>query len=275
MGEYAKRKSDGLEVKIGTCASMYYLRYEQRNEVNYDFGEEEFYWRIPTPKEDGILPGEYDYSLLDGQYIPYELKLSNIDDSLSQKLASHVGLTQVRNEKLGMLINMPCHHGLRLPEPFDGFKFFWNGKVDSLYLYCLVNKENELKICIKCNACGEVFSGSFTEMAPIIVSLWMKLRLLHQCTEYWYEHNDEPCYYMVMNKDREGKLMEIYNLSGEKDRWQVSVNDEIVKIGTWDLCRNEFISRLQIEQPNDKYDSDVWSNIYENKAMYNRYIGEL
>jgi ferredoxin hydrogenase len=39
MGEYAKRKSDGLEVKIGTCASMYYLRYEQRNEVNYDFVE--------------------------------------------------------------------------------------------------------------------------------------------------------------------------------------------------------------------------------------------
>ncbi len=30
MGEYAKRLSDGTEIKIGTCEEMLYLRFEDR-----------------------------------------------------------------------------------------------------------------------------------------------------------------------------------------------------------------------------------------------------
>ena len=33
MGEYARRKSDNESIKIGTCESMYYLRYEDRDKV--------------------------------------------------------------------------------------------------------------------------------------------------------------------------------------------------------------------------------------------------
>ena len=61
MGEYAIRKSDGESIKIGTCESMYYLRYEDRCKVTPEegsgFGNR---WRLPFPDEDCIRPGEYD-----------------------------------------------------------------------------------------------------------------------------------------------------------------------------------------------------------------------
>ena len=77
MGEYARRVQDGQEVKIGTCETLYYLRYDQRNQVNYDFGDEKWFWRIPTPEEDGCWPGEFETTpLRGGGYIPYMLKVN-------------------------------------------------------------------------------------------------------------------------------------------------------------------------------------------------------
>ncbi len=33
MGEFARRLSDGAEVKIGTCEEMLYLRFDDRHKV--------------------------------------------------------------------------------------------------------------------------------------------------------------------------------------------------------------------------------------------------
>lgn len=65
MGEYAIRKSDGEEIKIGTCESMYYLRADQRFAVralqgNVDPSSDDAYalrFRFPWPDEDGKAPG--------------------------------------------------------------------------------------------------------------------------------------------------------------------------------------------------------------------------
>lgn len=66
MGEYAKRKSDGQEIKIGTCESMYYLRADQRDAVEAMPGNvhpiddaEHVRFRFPFPDEDKVLPGEF------------------------------------------------------------------------------------------------------------------------------------------------------------------------------------------------------------------------
>lgn len=280
MGEYAKRKIDGAEVKIGTCESMYYLRYEQRNEVVYNFQPNkgkhtEWLWRIPVPFEDNMMPGDYEYGglLMDG-YIPRLLKLKQPTGDLEKFLIDNPGTCQQVVEKLGMLINLPCHHGVTLPKA-EGFKFFWNGKRDALHLCFLTDYEKELRVGIKCNACGKMWSCDFMEIEPYIVSLWMKLRLLHQCTEYWAEHNEEPCHYTVIDQDKDGKPMEICNLSGGKHEWQVDVNDETVKVGTWAECRDEFISRLKIADPNVSYNSEDWDYLHENREMYERYINEL
>ena len=61
MGEYAIRKSDNESIKIGTCESMYYLRYEDRGKVTPEQGSGfGYYWPLPFPDEDCIRPGEYD-----------------------------------------------------------------------------------------------------------------------------------------------------------------------------------------------------------------------
>lgn len=68
MGEYARRLSDGADVKIGTCESMYYLRADQRHLVratsgNVNPNSSDAYsirFRFPWPDEDHIRPGEFD-----------------------------------------------------------------------------------------------------------------------------------------------------------------------------------------------------------------------
>lgn len=276
MGEYAKRIKDGVDVKIGTCECMYYLRYDQRKEVAYNFNpfhdkHTEWLWRIPSIEEDGIEPGEFEYGglLRNGEYIPYCLSLKPFDKETNDALLKTVGLVQQRVEKLGMLINMPCYHGLKLPEA-EGFSFFWNGKRDALHLCYLINKEKELEVGIKCNACGKMWSCPFPEIQPFIKSLWMRLRLLHQCAEYWVEHNDTPCNYSVVDKNADGLPMKIsYNLL----EWLVQVDGHTFSVGKWDKARDAFIS--QLGQPNKEWtelSNEEWSYYSEIKDMKKRYL---
>lgn len=68
MGEYAKLKGSGAEVKIGTCEQMYYLRWDQADQVwaqhgNVDPVRDRFdgiRFRFPFPDEDRIQPGEFE-----------------------------------------------------------------------------------------------------------------------------------------------------------------------------------------------------------------------
>ncbi len=67
MGEYATRKSDGQKIKIGTCENMYYLRYDQREQVRAESGNvdpvadaAELRFRFSWPDEDTNKPGDFD-----------------------------------------------------------------------------------------------------------------------------------------------------------------------------------------------------------------------
>jgi hypothetical protein len=67
MGEYATRKSDGQDVKIGTCEDMYYLRWDQAHLVRANAGsvdpieyKNELRFRFPFPNEDDVRPGEFE-----------------------------------------------------------------------------------------------------------------------------------------------------------------------------------------------------------------------
>lgn len=164
MGEYATRKSDGQEIKIGTCESMYYLRYEDRAKVRHlsgnvnpvkDAGELRF--RLPFPDEDGIQPGEYeDYNR--GQrlyrYLPCQCckgepttyKCIRCDGSGCEPYADQFsdpsttddpGIMQLRHEASGLILNVPCYHGEKLPDVVKPMQAFWNGKGHSLELFQL------------------------------------------------------------------------------------------------------------------------------------------
>lgn len=67
MGEYAIRKIDGQEIKIGTCESMYYMTFRQWAEKQVIGGDtpsknllNAINFRLPRLDERAILPGDFD-----------------------------------------------------------------------------------------------------------------------------------------------------------------------------------------------------------------------
>ena len=222
MGDYATRKSDGKRIKIGTCGAMYYCRWEQANEItDCDFSKEKCAWRIPLPSEDGIKPGDFKFGglMMKDGYIPYDLMLhcDKFSEEMKECFASNTGIAQTKVEELGMLINATCHHGIRLPQGTKELKACWSGKRDALYLCFLQNDDNELLVGISCAACGKKWAASFYEIEPYIRSLEMKMRLFHQCAEYWYEHNTEPCLYEVNGMHNEKSLRMVCLAKGVYD----------------------------------------------------------
>ena len=130
MGEYAERKSDRKEIKIGTCENMYYLRYSDRDKVrplenNLDPSDEEtineLRWRLPFPDEDNTQPGDYGDAFRGA-------KLYNFTNP---ETTGDPGIVQLSSQT-GLLVNITCYHGEKLPENTKDVKFFWNGK-DSSY----------------------------------------------------------------------------------------------------------------------------------------------
>ena len=262
MGEYAKRKIDGVDVKIGTCESMYYCRYEQRNDVVYPYDTDNFYWRIPTPDEDGTLPGDYNYSLLreDG-YIPWKLridtsKFSNDDIADMQQ----TGIIQLKEPKMGLLVNIRCPHGF----PMEQFKINkegtiismgYNGHQDTLYLKGLKNEPSELKVLVECSACQHMWSFCFNEIEPLIESIWMRLRLLRQISDYHYQRSEEKGEFSVKVSVGKDSCATIYSIG--KGRYLVKKDEYIKADAPWHIALEKFVSLLPRRSDFDMNDTDA------------------
>lgn len=193
MGEMAKYK--GERVKIGTCEIMYYLRFEDRNKVealenNVDpMSTKGLFYRLPLPEEDGFGPGDYD----DHQpFIKYEngsfrinsnCRLDNSHPALTEG-PNNPGAVQAAVQPLGMLVNVKCYHGLKLNESTEDVRYFWNGKRDSLALSYLKETGTELRVCVSCIACGQMWSFSFDEIEAAIINPIMKERIRKLCSDY-------------------------------------------------------------------------------------------
>ena len=260
MGEYAKRLSDGAEIKIGTCESMYYCRWDQRKQIQYPYMTTGLYWRLPLPEEDNIRPGDFEshkiltYSeLTKTQHIPFDamINLDAINEEDREQLAKCGGIVQATVDILGMVINVPCYHGLKLPESADeGVKFFWNGKRDALYFESLCNREKELTISFACASCGKSWSVNYTDAEPLFRSMRMKLRLLQQCTEYWYEHNEGTCPYVARAMDANKRELTLSTWAA--DCYVVCADGKECYAGAWEGARNNFINLLPDREHLDK-----------------------
>ncbi|MFH1111011.1 MAG: hypothetical protein V1790_17700 [Planctomycetota bacterium] len=176
MGEYAIRKSDQTEIKIGTCESMYYLRYEDRANVEPLTGNvdplrdaERLRFRLPFPDEDGVPPG---------QYTPYnrgvrltrkrgEGQREYWEDFADETTVENPGIVQLHHES-GLLLNVPCYHGHKLPDVTDSMKAFWNGKSHSLELSQLrpvgVNGDTQVWPIVRCRHCGQAWRYQWADV---------------------------------------------------------------------------------------------------------------
>jgi len=161
MGEYAIRKSDGATIKIGTLENMYYLRYQDKNDVklisgNY-FGTN---WRIPFTDEDPILPGNY---LQHDRGLP-------LNGYHSKELANNPGQTSIVSKDNGIMITMKCYHGEKLPASTDEVKFSFPtiGKTDYYQISMIKHFCGKIEPIIKCSLCNKLWLAEWSEIIQFV-----------------------------------------------------------------------------------------------------------
>ena len=167
MGEYGLR-NDGCEVKIGTCENMYYLRYSDRHmirplEGNLDPNDDsilkELRWRLPFPDEDHIKPGEYP---------DYNRDAALCGEFTSPDNANDPGILQLHS-KTGLLVNITCYHGEKLPENTKDVKFFWNGKKPAYVLKHLKFIDGETFGVYSCTECRREWRRPLKDLIPFMI----------------------------------------------------------------------------------------------------------
>lgn len=166
MGEYAKRKSDGERIKIGTCESMYYLRYEDKDKVTPDLGScFGVYYRIPFVDEDGMRLGDYPDPFR-GLRLYKERDESGYYESFADpETVKYPGTIQLTHE-CGLLVNVKCFHGEKLPESSEDVKAHWNGKSWSYELAHIKDTGNGLVPVVHCRHCRSMWSYSWADILP-------------------------------------------------------------------------------------------------------------
>ena len=262
MGEYATRKIDGKEFKIGTCEDMFNCRYDQLGEITYPYMSDNLYWRIPTPDEDGTMPGNYNYSLLqeDG-HIPWKLRIDTSKFSDDDIAGMHqTGTIQLKESRMGLLINIRCPHGL----PIEQFKINnnstvismgYNGNQDTLYLKGLKNEPSEMKVLIECSACRHMWSFCFNEIEPLIESIWMRLRLLRQISDYHYQRSEGKVEFSVKVNVGKDSCATICSIG--KGRYLVKKDKTVKADAPWHIALEKFVSLLPRTSDFNMNDTDA------------------
>jgi hypothetical protein len=180
MGEYAVRRSDRSSIKIGTCEDMYYLRFEDRhriepdkNSVNpaIDSQAAELRFRIPFPDEDGTPIGQYDpYNRGLRLYRKVKSQTTRPDtheDFEDKNVIGEPGTIQLRHAESGLLLNVPCYHGMKLPDVSEPMKAFWNGKGHAfeISLRCIMeNGSLKLYPVVGCRFCRKIWRYTWAEV---------------------------------------------------------------------------------------------------------------
>ena len=170
MGEYAYTNDQGT-VKVGTCNTMYYLRYEDRHLARpitaFDFDPSanfNLFWRLPFPDEDDLgtakhstvdTPCEYDR----GVPLYRRLEDHGVEYYTDRGLINQPGRFQLTHPS-GLLVLTTCYHGLRLPTAPEGdFLAGWNGFRPSLELKHIKNTpDGKLWPVIGCKYCLQLWT---------------------------------------------------------------------------------------------------------------------
>ena len=182
MAEITKNRKTGERVKIGTCEMMYYIRHDQKNDVEYDFDFNCFF-RLHNESEKGIEAG-YFQDTGEGMLI-YNAEKFFTKEQIEKLKA---GVDQITNGH-GMLINFPCYHNLKLPE-IEGLNIHFNGRSPVFELKYLLWKHetDKLYFTIECKCCGTIFICDTEEAKEFSVE-YKKESDLQKMIEYVEEHN--------------------------------------------------------------------------------------
>lgn len=164
MGEYAIRKSDGAEIKIGTCEQMYYLRADQveqvlplRGNVNPRSADDaaSIRFRFPFPQEDGAKPGDFndhDYGLgLYGVEPPEDIEHYSIQFRAS----------------VGILLSLTCPRSKA--GKANPVKVHYNGYSGPVDIHSQRLVDGKLVLILRCGDCGALYRvPTLEEAKPVL-----------------------------------------------------------------------------------------------------------
>jgi len=188
MGEYARIGSN--RIKIGTCETMYYLRFEDRAKVEPEANSinpgtcANLFWRLPFADEDGNGPGNYKdhnrglrlYRILKDTENPFPPE--RVEDFEDRETISDPGIIQLSHQASGLLLNVPCYHGLGLPPVQKPMQAFWNGKGHSFELAHVKNHEGRgLMPIVRCRHCSHMWRYEWSAVLPYVQDPEMLARL--------------------------------------------------------------------------------------------------
>lgn len=167
MGEYAKIKGTGANVKIGTCEDMYYLRADQAHRVWPQHGNVdpikdagEIRFRFPWPDEDRTEPGEF--------ADPFRSMALSIPAPVS---FNHSSIQFTRNypHQGGMNVSLPCPDG---PDGLPGVTIHRNGYAGEVRIVQQRAWVGRLVLVCACGSCGAKYRLETLELAePVLVAL--------------------------------------------------------------------------------------------------------
>ncbi len=196
MGEYAKH--NGQEVKIGTCENMYYLRDDQRNEIDgYGFDEETLgviRFRFPFPDEDENAPGDFDdYARgvrVPGYSLPAEL---SGDEHHQIQFTSTAGYN----------LCIPCPEQYGDGERPDGLKVHRNGFNGHPVVRQQAHRGGHLVTLLSCNACGALHRlDTAADAAPVAEAF------LNEAERQDYSpHHDTPNNWGYANSEQQRRFL--------------------------------------------------------------------
>lgn len=183
MGEYAKRKVDQAEVKIGTCSSMYYMTPSQIFDIDwslYNLAEyfDKLSFRLWMPYEENVLVGDFDSFKVNTSRTRFMLEPTEADIALYK---SHPRLVRQdiqassfkshynKKGETGLEISFQCCHGYNNNIPRnekDADSLGLTNKSQKNNVFCLeqirfANKEPTF--IASCGICGAEFGFTYDE----------------------------------------------------------------------------------------------------------------
>lgn len=188
MGEFAKYA--GERIKIGTCEAQYYLRLEDVHQVEYIPGnvnparDNGLKFRLPFPDEDSNGPGNYgDYQRGVRLYRVEEVFDQNqvIDYKPEWLATADPGRLQLSHDS-GLLLSVPCHHGVRLPDLGPEVTAHWNGKSHSIELYMVKKTAEGVLPIVRCRHCDSMWRTDWDEVLPFVADEVLRERLSKYAT---------------------------------------------------------------------------------------------
>lgn len=169
MGEYATINATGETVKIGTCESLYYLRFDQRELVTPEAGWPDIYrYRFPFPDEDSrAIEDMMSVDRFERGVTVYGVKAPDGVDHYS---------VQFRNEAIGYNLCIDCPeshaHGEEGFGPIDvnGVKVHRNGFRGAVQIVSQRYLHGKLMTVLRC-ACGAMWRlPTLADAEPVIES---------------------------------------------------------------------------------------------------------